>query len=492
MSKVYVQGYRLSSFYNSIYSDTFYETLKEGNKQLIEKIRTKTTKGNNTSIIEMNLRIFDYLSSNYDRWLKSMDKEFDMVLRSDEFLSSLSEYISSLVDLHSVYKQAGYPVDYMDWLFDNSVKQMMSLSSVAKRFDSTPHEVLYTRGKARLLHYIPHHRNQKSKVMDNDDAHDSDKTEEEKKNIPSQKSKGDTEVSPLLIVYAPINRFHILDINQDKSIVGLLLRKGLDVYLLDWGYPDQDDDNLSINDYVNYIDEAIHLIQEKRRTITTDKITKVNGNRVSLLGYCWGGIFSLIYCTLNNNNLRNLILMATPVDFSKDNTILAKWSKAIDSDKLIREFGHIDGQALDLGFIMRNPPRYSFDKYLRFFRKLDDKRFVDTFISVEKWLYDTPPIPGNLYRQLINDCYRKNMLISNSMYVDGKQIDLRKINVPLLSIVAERDDLASPESSLAVSNYVSSSDKTDMKNPGGHVGLCISSLAHQKLWPDVTEWILSR
>lgn len=222
MSKVYVQGYRLSSFYNSIYLDTFYETLKEGNKQLIEKIRTKTTKGNNTSIIEMNLRIFDYLSSNYDRWLKSMDKEFDMVLRSDEFLSSLSEYISSLVDLHSVYKQAGYPVDYMDWLFDNSVKQMMSLSSIAKRFDSTPHEVLYTRGKARLLHYIPHH--EKSKAMDNDDAHDSDKTEEEKKNIPSQKSKGDTEVSPLLIVYAPINRFHILDINQDKSIVGLLRR----------------------------------------------------------------------------------------------------------------------------------------------------------------------------------------------------------------------------------------------------------------------------
>jgi polyhydroxyalkanoate synthase subunit PhaC len=491
MSKVYVQGYRLSSFYNSIYLDTFYETLKEGNKQLLEKIRTETTEGNNTFLIEMNLTIFDYLSSNYDRWLKSMDKKFDMVLRSDEFLSSLSEYVSSLVDLHSVYKQAGYPVDYMDWLFDNSVKQMMSLSSIAKRFDSTPHEVLYTRGKVRLLHYTPHYRNQNSKAKDNDDTHDSDKTKAELKIIPAQESKGDSEMSTLLIIYAPINRFHILDINEDKSIVGLLLRKGLDVYLLDWGYPDQDDDNLSINDYVNYIDEAIHLIQERRRAITTDKTTKDNGNKVSLLGYCWGGIFALIYCTLNNNNLRNLILMATPVDFSKDNTVLAKWSKAIDSDKLIKEFGHIDGQALDLGFIMRNPPRYSFDKYLKFFRKLDDKKFVDIFLSVEKWLYDTPLIPGNLYRQLISDCYRKNLLISNSMYIDGKQIDLRKVDVPLLTIIAEGDDLASPESSLAVNSYVSSRDKTDMKNPGGHVGLCISSSAHQKLWPDVTEWILS-
>jgi polyhydroxyalkanoate synthase subunit PhaC len=181
--------------------------------------------------------------------------------------------------------------------------------------------------------------------------------------------------------------------------------------------------------------------------------------------------------------------MATPVDFSKDNTILAKWSRALDSDKIVEEFGHINGQILDLGFIMRNPPRYLFDKYLKFFKKLDDKKFVDTFISVERWLYNTPPIPGNLYRQLVNDCYRKNLLISNSMYVDGKQIDLRNVDVPLLSIVAERDDLASPESSLAVNNYVLSRDKTDMKNPGGHVGLCISSLAHEKLWPEVTEWI---
>lgn len=126
---------------------------------------------------------------------------------------------------------------------------------------------------------------------------------------------------------------------------------------------------------------------------------------------------------------------------------MAKWSKALDPDKIVKEFGRIKGH--------------------------------------------TPPIPGNLYRQLINDCYRKNLLISNSMYVDGKRIDLRNINVPLLSIVAEGDDLASPESSLAVNKYVSSKDKIDMKNPGGHVALCISSLAHEKLWPEVTEWIIT-
>jgi hypothetical protein len=115
ISKTYLQGYRLSAFYNSIYFNTFYETLKEGNRQLFDKIMSKTALGN-TSTIETGLAVFDYFSSNDDGWLKAMDKEFDIVFRPDEFLSSLSEYVSSLVDLRSIYRQAGYPVDYMDWM----------------------------------------------------------------------------------------------------------------------------------------------------------------------------------------------------------------------------------------------------------------------------------------------------------------------------------------------------------------------------------------
>jgi polyhydroxyalkanoate synthase len=62
--------------------------------------------------------------------------------------------------------------------------------------------------------------------------------------------------------------------------------------------------------------------------------------------------------------------MAVPVDFNKDDTILAKWSKAIDVNGMMDEFGHMDGQVLNLEFLMCNPPRYSFDKYLKFFEIL--------------------------------------------------------------------------------------------------------------------------
>jgi polyhydroxyalkanoate synthase len=184
--------------------------------------------------------------------------------------------------------------------------------------------------------------------------------------------------------------------------------------------------------------------------------------------------------------------MAAPIDSSKDNTIVANWARSIDADSIIHEFGYIDGMALDVIFIMRNPTKYLFDRYLKFFSILHDEQYVNNFIALQRWLSDTPPIPGNLYLKIIDDCYRKNLLVSNTMQFDGESIDLSKITVPLLSIVAEDDDLVSPESTLAVASYVSSKDKLSLAIPGDHIGLCISTIAHKKLWPEAAKWILSR
>ena len=84
-----------------------------------------------------------------------------------------------------------------------------------------------------------------------------------------------------------------------------------------------------------------------------------------------------------------------------------------------------------------------------------------------------------------------DIAISNREKSNG-QINLRNVDVPLLTIVAEQDDLVSPEATLAVNDYVSSKDKRSISIPGGHVGLCISKNAHKKLWPEVAKWILSK
>jgi polyhydroxyalkanoate synthase len=339
-----VIGFQLNSIYNSIYFTAFREVYAK----------------NNGNIITKSAETF------YNEWLRLLDKELDIKLKSSRFTSLLSRYVNLLVELRTILREAGYPVYYIGWLFDSYLRNIMVFASIEKDFDLAPFDIMSVKAKTRLLHY--HHNN-------------------------GAKGKDEDKRQTLLIICAPINRFHIMDISQDRSVVKSLLSKGLDVYMLDWGYPTWEDSSLSLTDYVNYVKDAVQDIKDKTGTA-----------KVSILGYCWGGIIALVYAALNNENLRSLTLMAAPVDFSKDNTILANWSRVIDSDKIVDEFRHLDGQVLDIGFLMRNPPRYTFDKYLNLFKRSNDKQYVDNFISVEKWLYDTPIIPGNFYRQVINYC----------------------------------------------------------------------------------------
>jgi polyhydroxyalkanoate synthase subunit PhaC len=425
LTQLYVTGFSLNSIYNS----TYLKALQEASS-----IRSKPREENNY----------------YDKWLSFSAKGLEVKLKSREFTSLLSQYINFLMELRTILIELGYPVYYLESLFYFYMRNLVSFAPMRK--ENAPFEVLYKKGKTQLLHYLG--------PKDSSDNH-----------------------TPLLILYAPINRFHIMDISQEKSVVRKLMSEGLDVYLLDWGYPSWEDSSLSLSldDYVNYVQDAVHSI---KNMACVDKI--------SILGYCWGGIIALIYAARNNENLRSLTLMAAPIDSSKDNTIVANWARSIDADSIIHEFGYIDGMALDVIFIMRNPTKYLFDRYLKFFSRLHDEQYVNNFIALQRWLSDTPPIPGNLYLKIIDDCYRKNLLVSNTMQFDGESIDLSKITVPLLSIVAEDDDLASPESTLAVASYVSCKDKLSLAIPGDHIGLCISTIAHKKLWPEAAKWILSR
>jgi polyhydroxyalkanoate synthase subunit PhaC len=432
-TEAYLNSLKLINSYNSTYLRAFEEALNE-----------KGGSGAGSTL--------------YEAWTKLTGKELQKELKSKRFLSLLSDYTNSLIELHSTYRRAGYPIDYFDRMIDYYRQAFRIPLSIPKELNLAPFDLVYAKGKVRLLHYV------------------GDKAGEDR--YMQQQSP------PLLIVYAPINQFHILDLNPHRSVVRNLLSNGLDIYLLDWGYPGLEDRNLGLGDYINYVHDAVQTI-----------IQQTKSEKVSMLGYCWGGIFALVYTALNNRNIKSLALMATPVDFSKDETILGAWSKAIDTDFMMDEFGQMDGQVLDMAFLMRNPPRYAFDKYLKFLERLPDKEFVSTFIDTERWLYDTPPVPGNLHRQIINDCYKYNLLASNKMGLDSggeQKIDLRKVTVPLLTIVAESDDIVSLESALAVNDYVSSKDKSTFRNRGGHVALCIGNEAHRKLWPEVAKWVLSK
>src|SRR5919197_1415810 len=110
-----------------------------------------------------------------------------------------------------------------------------------------------------------------------------------------------TQASPVLIIYAFINRHYILDLLPEVSVVkNLLNQRGLDIFATDWGTPSAYDKSLTIDHFVNrYIDKSVDFIR---------KISK--SDKISLFGYCWGGYLALIYSALHPEKVKNLVTIA--------------------------------------------------------------------------------------------------------------------------------------------------------------------------------------
>ena len=68
---------------------------------------------------------------------------------------------------------------------------------------------------------------------------------------------------PLLLVFALINRPAIFDLRPGHSLIEYLLAEGFDVFLLDWGEPDEEDAEMGLDDYV--CDEMHWAIRETLR-----------------------------------------------------------------------------------------------------------------------------------------------------------------------------------------------------------------------------------
>ena len=291
-----------------------------------------------------------------------------------------------------------------------------------------------------------------------------------------------TAKTPILFVYALMNKSYILDLQPDKSWLRNLLSQGFNVYLIDWKTPTNIDKYASFDDYVNfYIDDCVNLVSKEN---SVEKLT--------LHGYCLGSTMAAMYTTLHQEKVRNLVTIAPIIDTENDGTVLANFARHLDVDKVIDTCGNFPREYLYACFSMLKPFKQGVNKYINLVENIDNANFVQNFLRMEKWLYDTPTIAGETFKQWIEDIYQKNLLVKNEMKIGENIIDLSKIRVPLLNIVAEEDHLVSPQCSVALNDSVSSLDKRLMHFHTGHVGLIASSYSQNNVLPKVGQWLRVR
>ena len=384
------------------------------------------------------------------RVMAAAREEFDAKFRNAEFVKLLAEAVNSYAKFA---KAAGIGLAYQNISNTAAIWNNTFAEPLRDRLWRTPSHKIHSEDKFTLFHY----ENDKETIQES----------------------GESPKTPLLVVYAFINRHYILDLLPEVSIICNLLNQGFDVYGTDWGTPGAYDKELTIGHYVNnYLDSSVDHIRQHTKS-----------DKVSLLGYCWGGDLALMYASLHPEKVAKVITLATPGDFNLDNGLLALWTRNIDADAIVDAFGNAPSMMLNLAFALRSTLDL-FHKYPHFFEKPRDLKTTQQFFATETWLYDSPPVIGEIYRQFVNDCYKKNLFIQNKMVIGNDQrIDLANVKMPYLNIIAANDDLVAPESSRALNNVIGSNNKTILEFKSGHVGACISPQAHSELWPKVGEWL---
>jgi polyhydroxyalkanoate synthase len=289
-------------------------------------------------------------------------------------------------------------------------------------------------------------------------------------------------VAPIVICYALVNRPYILDLQPDRSLIRGLVARGLDVYLVDFGYPERGDSGLSLDDYVNR-----HLGACIDRVRAAHEVPAVN-----LLGVCQGGTMSLCHAALHPERVRNLVTMVTPVDFHTDDNLLSRWVRAIDVERLVDVLGNVPGTLLNAAFIALMPLRLTAGKYAALAGIAGDRAALENFLRMERWIHDSPDQAGTAFREFISGFFRENRLLRGGLAIGGQAVDLRRVACPILNVYALQDHLVPPAASRALAGLTGTRDYSAFEFDGGHIGIYVSRSAQELLPETIAQWLVAR
>ena len=297
---------------------------------------------------------------------------------------------------------------------------------------------------------------------------------------------------PVLVAYSLIGSYKMLDLQPDRSVIRNMLEEGLDVYIIDWGQSNRADRWLSFEDFIlQYMNDCVEYICSAHHV-----------ESASLLGICEGGVFATCFASLYPEKVRSLALAVTPIDFHADenadlkpeqghlNRLLRNFSRH-ELEEMIDAYGQLPGEMSGLAFLemtlVKSLTKYQWDAV----KSLSgERKQVLNFLRMEKWLVDRPNHPGEAAKQWLIDLYNENQLANGEFTLQGKKINLKKINMPVLNIFSRDDHIVPPPTSKALKKLVSKTcNYQELELPAGHIGAFVSSKANRAFSNAVSESI---
>ena len=300
-----------------------------------------------------------------------------------------------------------------------------------------------------------------------------------------------------LVMVPPLGVFAwIFDLLADRSLVRYFLAHGFEVYLIDWGKPTREDANLSLESYVlDWFPKALAAIRQHS-----------GSEEVSLLGYCMGGLLSLMYMAAHpeDDKVANLISIASPIDMHKMNPITGPVSQLLSMpasfiknktgfrlDGMGSNNFHVDGKTLSWLFKMTNPLGVV-SSYVELIRNLADDDYVARYMTMNEWFTNMPDYPGATVQDMMRKMGLYNRMAKGKLKIGTRVADFSSIKSNILAFAGDNDKIVSIAGARAIMTIVGSTDKTFHIVPGGHAGVFTGSKAVHTTWSISKDWLQLR
>jgi polyhydroxyalkanoate synthase len=288
--------------------------------------------------------------------------------------------------------------------------------------------------------------------------------------------------TPVMLVYALIKRPFVLDLQPGISVVDNLTRQGFEVFLVDWIPPRAADAWRGFDAYLN---------QDMANAMRAVRIHQ-GVEQVSIIGYCLGALMGLVYTSLHPKDVKNLVTVGLPLDTSVRALPLYQFIDWLDEgtvDLIADTYGNCPAWLLNGFFSTLASGYHMLSSDLGLYPESERERYAREIPGFARWLDSEVALAGRLFRELVKDIFKKNLLFRGTFTVAGEAVNLKRVTCPVLNVVGSLDAVVHPRSSLPLTGVVGSDDKTNLTFPTGHLGMAVSREAHAELWPRIGEWL---
>ncbi|UUX48124.1 alpha/beta fold hydrolase [Nisaea acidiphila] len=282
---------------------------------------------------------------------------------------------------------------------------------------------------------------------------------------------------PVLVIPSLINRFYVLDLKSDRSLLRYLEARGFRPFVIDWGRPGDDEARFHMTDYVaGRLEECL------------DAVRAITGQPPLVLGYCMGGLLALALAARRQQDMRALGLLATPWDFAAGAPPVASFLPLIRPMLLMAsDQGRTIGTDLLQALFHMLDPMLVIKKFLRFGELEADGAEAEDFVALEDWLNDGVPLSGPVAAEALLGWYGENLPGRQLWRIAGRTVLPGDINLPSKVIIPSRDRIVSPSSAEPLGELLPHAETLHV--PLGHVGMMASTNAKKAVWEPLGAWM---